>query len=100
MNEAKHITVIGGGTIAVELIEAFTKNNLNVTLIERSPYILSVFDEDISALVQDFILEHSDDLVKIINNAIFFIKQLKKEIMDIQQVLQALMKLKKNSNII
>ena len=68
MKEAKHITVIGGGYIAVELVEAFVKNKKQVTLIERSPFVLSMLDEDISTLVQDYILENSDNLVKIINN--------------------------------
>ena len=68
MKEAKHITVIGGGYIAVELVEAFVKNKKQVTLVERSPFVLSMLDEDISTLVQDYILENSDNLVKIINN--------------------------------
>ena len=38
-----------------------------VTLIERSPFLISAFDEDISSLIQAFILENSDGLVKIIN---------------------------------
>ncbi len=68
MLEAKHITIVGGGYIAVELIEGFVKNKKQVTLIERSPFVLSMLDEDISALVQNYILENSDGLVKIINN--------------------------------
>ena len=68
MKEAKHITIIGGGYIAIELVEAFVKNKKQVTLVERSPFVLSMLDEDISTLVQDYILAHSDSLVKIINN--------------------------------
>ena len=68
MNDAKHITIIGGGYIAIELIEAFVKNKKNVTLVERSQYVLSMLDEDISSLVQEYILENSDNMVKIINN--------------------------------
>ena len=68
MKEAGHITIIGGGYIAVELVEAFVKNKKKVTLVERSPYVLSMLDEDISSLVQDYILENSEGLVKIINN--------------------------------
>ena len=68
MMDANHITVMGGGYIAVELIEAFVKNNKKVTLIERSQFVLSMLDEDISTLVQDYILDNSDGLVKIINN--------------------------------
>ncbi len=67
MKNAKHITVVGGGYIAVELTEAFVKNKKNVTLIERAPYILSMFDEEISSLIQEYILANSDGLVKIIN---------------------------------
>ena len=67
MEISKNITIIGGGYIAVEMIEAFVKNGKNITLIERSPFIMSVFDEDISSLIQSYILENSDNLVKIIN---------------------------------
>ena len=70
MLKANHITIIGGGYIAVELVEGFIKNNKKVTLVERSQFVLSMLDEDISALVQDYILEHSNGLVKIINNDI------------------------------
>ena len=68
MLDANHITIIGGGYIAIELIEAFVKNKKLVTLIERSSFVLSMLDEDISTLVQDYILENSEGLVKIINN--------------------------------
>jgi len=68
MKDARHITIIGGGYIAVELVEAFVKNNKAVTLVERSQFVLSMLDEDISALVQDYMLANSDGLVKIITN--------------------------------
>ena len=67
MEKSNHITIVGGGYIAVELIEAFVKNGKNVTVIERSAFILSVFDEEISSLIQTFILENSNDRVKILN---------------------------------
>lgn len=67
MEKSNHITIIGGGYIAVELIEAFVKNGKNVTVIEHSTFILSVFDEEISSLIQTFILENSNDRVKILN---------------------------------
>ena len=67
MEKSKHITIVGGGYIAVELVEAFVKNKKQVTLVENAPFILSMFDEDISSLIQQHILENSDNLVKIIN---------------------------------
>ena len=70
MNNIKNITVIGGGYIGIELVEAFVKNDKNVTLVEKAPFILPVFDEDISSLIQNYILESSGNLVKIINDDI------------------------------
>jgi NADPH-dependent 2,4-dienoyl-CoA reductase/sulfur reductase-like enzyme len=68
MRQVNHITIIGGGYISIELLEAFVKNGKHVTLIEKSPFILSVFDEDISVLIQNYILENSDNRVKIITD--------------------------------
>lgn len=70
MKRVQNITVIGGGYINIELLEAFVKNDKNVTLIEKAPYILSVFDEDISSLIQSYILENSKGLAKIITDDI------------------------------
>ena len=68
MLKVQNITLIGGGYISIELLEAFVKNGKNVTLVEKSPYILSVFDEDISSLIQNYILENCHGLVKIITD--------------------------------
>lgn len=68
MHNVQNITVVGGGYISIELVEAFVKNGKNVSLIEKSPYILSVFDEDISSHIQNYILEHSEGRVKIITD--------------------------------
>ncbi|MBE7704097.1 MAG: pyridine nucleotide-disulfide oxidoreductase [Cyanobacteria bacterium SIG28] len=68
MREVNNITLIGGGYISIELLEAFVKNGKNVTLVEKNPFILSVFDEDISLLIQNYILENSQNLVKIITD--------------------------------
>jgi len=70
MLEVENITLIGGGYIGIELLEAFVKNNKKVTLIERAPFILSAFDEDIAHLIQNYILENCSDLVKIITDDI------------------------------
>lgn len=70
MLKSNNITIIGGGYISVELLEAFVKNEKNVTLIEKMPYILSVFDEDIASLIQTYILENCDNRVKLITDDI------------------------------
>ncbi len=68
MEKVQNITIIGGGYISIELLEAFVRNGKNVTLVERAPFILSVFDEDISTLIQDYIIENSDGRVKLITD--------------------------------
>lgn len=68
MERVNNITIIGGGYIGIELLEAFVKNKKRVTLIEKSPFILSIFDEDIASLIQNYILENCSDLVKIITD--------------------------------
>lgn len=70
MDKSENITLVGGGYISIELIESFVKNKKNVTLVERSPFLISSFDEDISSLIQTFILEDSEGRVKIINEDI------------------------------
>ncbi len=68
MQNAQNVTIIGGGYISIELVEALIKNDKNVTLIERAPFILPVFDEDISAQIQTFIIENSEHKVNILND--------------------------------
>lgn len=70
MHKVDNITLIGGGYISIELLEAFVKNNKRVTLIERTPFILPVFDEDIAILIQEYIMENCNGLVKIITDDI------------------------------
>lgn len=66
MREVQNITLIGGGYINIELLEAFVKNGKNVILIEKSPFIMPILDEDISILVQTYIMENSNNQVKIL----------------------------------
>ncbi|MBQ4646503.1 MAG: FAD-dependent oxidoreductase [Candidatus Gastranaerophilales bacterium] len=55
MKESKNVLIIGAGYIAIELIEAFTKNNFNVILLEKKERIASDFDEDFSEHIQKMI---------------------------------------------
>ena len=51
--KSAHATIVGGGYIGIELLEALVKQNLKVTLVEYSPYIMTTFDEDMSKLIQE-----------------------------------------------
>ncbi len=67
LNSQKAV-IIGGGYIGIELLEAFVKQGLNVTLIEFLPTIMPIFDDDISALIKNHILDKDRDKVQIINS--------------------------------
>ncbi len=49
--QSKHATIVGGGYIGMELLEAFVKQNLKVTVVEFAPNIMSIFDTDMSQLI-------------------------------------------------
>lgn len=65
--QSKHATIVGGGYIGVEVLEAFVKLGLNVTMVECSEHIMSVFDDDISSLIKNHITARDYEKVKIIN---------------------------------
>ena len=50
--QSKHATIIGSGYIGMELLEAFVELGLKVTIVEFAPFVLPVFDNDISKLIQ------------------------------------------------
>ena len=52
MLKSKRAVIIGSGYIGLELLEAFVKNGLEVTVIERSSRLISSFDADMSDLIR------------------------------------------------
>lgn len=68
MFNSKRAVLIGGGYISVEVMEAFVHNNLEVTLIEKNPQILKMFDEDFSQMITDYIIGRNPGQVNILTN--------------------------------
>lgn len=66
--KSKQAVIVGGGYIGIELLEAFVKQGLSVKMIEFAPHIMSVFDDDISETIKEYILEKDSDKVEIINS--------------------------------
>ena len=64
----KKAVIIGGGYIGVEMLEAFYKNNLEITLIEKDDHILSIFDPEISDMIAQNIVNMSEGKVKILTS--------------------------------
>ena len=68
LRESERAVIIGGGYIGLELLEAFVSNKVHTTMIEHSPYIMSVLDDELSELVQDFVKNMYPEYTQIINN--------------------------------
>ena len=47
----RRVVVVGGGYIGLELAEAFLKRHAQVTVVERSPEVMSTLDPDVGAMV-------------------------------------------------
>ncbi|HVF19431.1 MAG TPA: FAD-dependent oxidoreductase [Mycobacteriales bacterium] len=47
----RRVVVVGGGYIGLEMAEAMVTRGLDVTLVDRAPVPLGIFDPDMSALV-------------------------------------------------
>ena len=48
----KSLIVLGGGAIACELAQCFTRFGVKVTMIQRSPHVLREFDEDAAGVIE------------------------------------------------
>lgn len=63
MLSSKSAVIVGSGYIGMEILEAFVKNGLRVSVIEKNNKIMSVFDDDISNLIFERIKnEYSDNI--------------------------------------
>jgi NADPH-dependent 2,4-dienoyl-CoA reductase/sulfur reductase-like enzyme len=49
----QHVVVIGGGYIGLEMAEALVQRNIQTTLVEAAPQVMSTLDSDMAAHVQD-----------------------------------------------
>ena len=63
---SKSVVLIGAGYIAIELLEAFVRNNLNITVIEKTNKVLPTLDNEMSLIVKEKIIEKSKGLVNFI----------------------------------
>jgi len=68
MRASKNATIIGAGYIGIELLEALIKNGLNVTLINNHKYVMPIFDDDISELIQNYILTSCNNQITLLND--------------------------------
>ena len=68
MKNSKTATIIGGGYIAIELLEAFIHNGLKVNIIDVNKHIMNVFDDDVAELIEKHILCKCNDKVNLVTS--------------------------------
>lgn len=66
MEKSKSAIILGGGYIAIEILEAFVKNGLQVTIVERNKEIMTQFDPEISVIIKDYITKRDSKQVDFI----------------------------------
>lgn len=60
--EVKHITVVGGGFIGLEMAENLRHRGLEVALVEASPQVMAPVDPEVAAELHSELLLHGIDL--------------------------------------
>ena len=65
---SKRALILGAGYIGIELLEAFVKQGLSTAIIQSSPFIMSLFDDDMADLIQKYVLQRNLEQVKVVNN--------------------------------
>lgn len=68
MRKSKNALIIGGGNISIELLWAFTKNDIKTQVIERSTHMLNMLDDEMGELVEHYILGNFGNIIKIHTN--------------------------------
>lgn len=51
----KRAVVVGGGYIGLEMVEALLKIDCDVTLIDQASQVMATLDEDLAALIQEYL---------------------------------------------
>ena len=50
--QPKHVVIVGAGYIGLEVAENLHKKGLHVSVVEKAPYVMPVFDPEIAAFAQ------------------------------------------------
>lgn len=68
--KSKRATIIGAGYIGMEILEALVRQNLFVTVVEYAPYVMTIFDEDMSKLIEEQLNSINDGRFEILTSEI------------------------------
>lgn len=64
INEKKPKTavVVGGGFIGLEMVEALTKRNIKVSVVEMMPHVMSIMEAEIAGFIQTEMISYGVDI--------------------------------------
>lgn len=68
--KSNRATIVGAGYIGMEVLEALVRQNLFVTVIEYAPYVMTIFDEDMSKLIEEQLNSINDGRFEILTSEI------------------------------
>ncbi len=68
LEQSKRAVIVGGSYIGVELLESFTRQDIYTTMIEKAPYIMPMFDPDISQIIKDQLMSTADEKFEILTD--------------------------------
>jgi len=71
--EVHHLTVVGGGFIGIEVVEALKTRGIDVTLVESQKHVLNLFDFEMAQIIHKVLLD---------NNVSLYVNTMVKEIVD------------------
>ena len=56
--QPQHVAIVGGGYIGLEVAENLQKKGLHVSVIEKAPYVMPVFDPEIAAFANEELVKN------------------------------------------
>ncbi|WP_068676702.1 FAD-dependent oxidoreductase [Oceanobacillus sp. Castelsardo] len=62
-DEVKHVTIVGGGYVGLEMAESFKTLGKAVTLIQRGQQVAKIFDEDMAKLIHEEAKKNGIELI-------------------------------------
>ncbi|WP_277679742.1 CoA-disulfide reductase [Gracilibacillus dipsosauri] len=62
-NKIKNVTIVGGGYVGLEMAESFHSLGKNVTLIQRSDQLATIFDLDMATIIHQEAEQHQISLI-------------------------------------
>ena len=56
--QPKHAIIVGAGYIGLEVAENLHKKGLHVTVVEKAPQVMTVFDQEVARVAEEVLIKH------------------------------------------